>query len=347
MSEKRCFKIDGIALFNEDVCNLYDTWTSPDVIISDGAYGVAGFDGDPKTPKGLVEWYRDHFKKWAERAKPGTTLWFWNTEIGWAKVHPLLEDNGWEYMGCNTWNKGLQHIAGNCNLKKLRGFPVVTEICVQYVKKPFFYVEGEKISLKKWLRHEWDRAKLTLAEANEACGLANAGSRKYLTKDHLWYAPPPEHFEKLVNYANNLGVETGRPYFSVDGLTPLSTAQYANMFPIFDGKYGYTNVWDYPPLHSNERIRVNGSAKYVHLNQKPLDLMKLIIEVSSKKGGVIWEPFGGLFSASLAAYHLNRHAFAAEIDSKMFEIAIKRFEILEESFRVTVKNNDYQLKIDL
>ena len=53
--------------------------------------------------------------------------------------------------------------------------------------------------------------------------------------------------------------------------------------------------------------------------------MKLIIEATSDEGDVIWEPFGGLFSASVAAWHCGRRAFAAEIDSTYYQLGVRRF----------------------
>ncbi len=70
---------------------MYPAWAPPDVIVSDGGYGVLGFEGDTSDHLGLPAWYTPHIKAWAERAKPGTTLWFWNSEIGWAATHPVLE----------------------------------------------------------------------------------------------------------------------------------------------------------------------------------------------------------------------------------------------------------------
>jgi site-specific DNA-methyltransferase (adenine-specific) len=70
------------------------------------------------------------------------------------------------------------------------------------------------------------------------------------------------------------------------------------------------------------------TTKAAHLNQKPLDLMRLIIEASSDENDVVWEPFGGLFSASCAAALLKRKVYAAEIDEAYFSLGINRFENL-------------------
>jgi hypothetical protein len=60
-------------------------------------------------------------------------LWFWNTELGWASVHPVLTAHGWDYVQLMFWNKGRGHVAGNVNGQTIRRFPVVTEVCAFYL----------------------------------------------------------------------------------------------------------------------------------------------------------------------------------------------------------------------
>jgi hypothetical protein len=301
--------------------DLYDEWAAPTVIISDGGYGVLGFEGDTSDHLGLPEWYEPHIKAWSAVANPTTTLWFWNSEIGWASVHPTLEKYGWRYVNCNVWNKGKGHIAGNVNTSKIRRFPVVTEVCVQYV----FEARVNGMPLKKWLLQEWKRTGLPLRAANIACGVADAATRKYLDQGHLWYYPPPEMFGRLQEYANKHGEPSGKPYFSLSGTSPASESEWARMRAKFNCPHGFTNVWDRPALHGKERetaVGLNGKA--VHLNQKPLDLISMLISSSSVEGDVIWEPFGGLFTCCVAARKLGRRAFGAEIDPTYFHFAIER-----------------------
>jgi hypothetical protein len=140
-----------VALFSGDSLEHYQDWEPPTVIISDGAYGVLGFEGDTSDHIDLPDWYQPHIEAWSKAAMPCTTLWFWNSEIGWAVVHPILEKQGWRYVNCNVWNKGKGHIAGNVNTEKIRRFPVVTEVCVQYVRE----VKFNELTLKAWLLQEW------------------------------------------------------------------------------------------------------------------------------------------------------------------------------------------------
>lgn len=307
-----------------DSLELCERWEQPIVIISDGPYGVSGYDGDLHKSDGLAEWYEPHISAWSKHCTAQTTLWFWNTEVGWAEVHPVLKKHGWIYRSCNIWDKGIGHVAGNTNTKTLRRFPVVTEICAHYIRKPqFIYGDQEDVSAQDWLRAEWKRTRLPFSKANEACGVKNAATRKYLTPDHLWYFPPPEVFEKLVEFANKHGDPEGRPYFAMNG-SILTGNQWEQLRGKFHCEAGITNVWNVPAVRGSERIKKNGKA--VHPNQKPLSLMELIIRCSSDEGDVIWEPFGGLCSASIAANRLGRKAFAAEINEEIFLEAFERIE---------------------
>ncbi|MNV38227.1 DNA adenine methyltransferase YhdJ [compost metagenome] len=166
-----------------------------------------------------------------------------------------------------------------------------------------------------------------MRKANEACDVKDVAVRKYLDQGHLWYYPPPEMFEKMALYANTHGNPEGRPYFSENGVAPMTAKDWARYRSKFRCPMGYTNVWDRGALHGRERLKVpHLSSKAAHLNQKPLDLMRLIIEAASDPGDVVWEPFGGLFSASLAASQLGRRAFSSEIDPTYFQLGVSRFE---------------------
>lgn len=317
---------DQVSVRLGDSAEFCKEWDPPTVIVSDGGYGVLGFEGDTSDHLSLPSWYEPHVAAWSRRATAETTLWFWNSEIGWASVHPVLERYGWRYVNANVWNKGVGHIAGNVNTAKIRRFPVVSEVCVQYVLEA--KVDG--LPLKQWLLREWKRTGLSLRKANEACGVADAAVRKYLDQGHLWYYPPPEMFVALQAYANAHGEPAGKPYFSLDGRSPGNAEQWTKLRAQFSCPHGFTNVWDRPALRGTERFKVDGgSGPAVHLNQKPLDLIKMIINASSQEGDVVWEPFGGLFTACVAARSSNRRAFGAEIDPTYFHYGVQR--LIEES----------------
>lgn len=307
-----------------DSLEHYTGWAAPMVIISDGPYGLGKFPGEPVTTKGLAEWYAPHVAEWSRLARPDTTLWFWNSEIGWALVHPILEAHGWEYQECCVWDKGVAHVAGNCNSKTIRGMPVVSEVAVRYTKRAMLpTADGRMLTIKDWVREEWLRSGLAMSKANEACGVKNAATRKYLTQCHLWYFPPPEAMMCMADYCSKHGKpDNGRPYFSLDGSTPLTAEAWDVMRAKWNHTHGLTNVWQSPAVHGTERFRTDTG--YLHANQKPLALLALQISASSDSGDVVWEPFGGLCSAAVSALRLGRRFFASEINPEYFDAALQR-----------------------
>lgn len=93
----------------------------------------------------------------------------------------------------------------------------------------------------------------------------------------------------------------------------------------FHCPYGWTNVWRRPPVHGSERIP-SPKGRAAHPNQKPMDQMEVIIRTSSDEGDAVWEPFGGLFTASIAAYKLRRRAFAVEAAPTYYSMGLKRVQ---------------------
>ena len=317
------FDIDNIHLIHGDALDFYAGWPSPVAIISDGAYGIGGFEGDPRSPAGLMEWYEPHARVWSESARTYTTLWFWNTEVGWANVHPLLDSLGWKYVRCCIWDKGIGHIAGKCNTGTLRQFPCVTEVCVQYVRKNIY----GGIKVQNWLHSEWIRTGLPLFKANEACGVKNAATRKYLALDQAFYFPPREMFEKMRAYANEYGDPAGRPYFCLgddQGQSERLEEAKRDARPRFHCPVGYTNVWKCNTVAGKDRM--------AHPNQKPLELMDLIISSTTDEGDVVWEPFGGVFSGAVSARRLNRSAYASEVSRIYFDAGVERFRDTGQSY---------------
>ena len=314
----------GVAsVYAGNAMDTYADWLTPTCIISDGPYGLGKYPGEPKSPAALDEWYAPHVAMWAKYSKPDTTLWFWNSEIGWANSHSIFEAHGWEYEEVAVWDKGIAHIAGNVNSRTIRGLPVVTEIAVRYTRKLALADEnGRNMPAKEWLRHEWQRSGLPMNQSNEATNTANAATRKYLTQCEMWYFPPGEAVELMSAWCTKYGRSTKRPYFSIDGKSPISAKSWNRMRAKWNHVHGLTNVWCEPPVHNGERVKIGSS--YLHANQKPLKLMERQIASSTDRGEVVWEPFGGLCSASVAAINIGRKAHAAELNPEYVQAAIAR-----------------------
>lgn len=64
----------------------------------------------------------------------------------------------------------------------------------------------------------------------------------------------------------------------------------------------------------------------VHPNEKPLALMRTLIDTLSNKGDAILDPFMGSGTTGVACAKMGRKFTGIEIDRHYFEIACKRIE---------------------
>ena len=211
----------------------------------------------------------------------------------------------------------------------------------QYVRPPEFRRrDGEKLSLQGWLRAEWFRTGLTLGHANRACGCGDMARRRYLVGDHEWSRPPPRAFGRLAAYANRNGDPAGRPYFSLDGVRPLTAAGWARASGDGGGDWerrrgkflcepGLTNVWQFNPVRGAARVKAAGRSCHPH--QKPVGLMERVLRLSSEAGDLAWEPFGGLFTVALAAERSGRWCVSAEVRAKVYAAGVRRIRQAEET----------------
>ena len=69
---------------------------------------------------------------------------------------------------------------------------------------------------------------------------------------------------------------------------------------------------------------ING--KNLHDTEKPVELMKILVENSSNEGDVVLDSFMGIGSTGIACKELNRNFIGIEIDEKYFNIAKERIE---------------------
>lgn len=81
--------------------------------------------------------------------------------------------------------------------------------------------------------------------------------------------------------------------------------------------------------------QVRGSEK-LHPSQKPIELIKELIELSSKENDIIYDPFMGSCSVGVACKELKRHFIGCEIDREIFNITLKRLDKYE-NIKITLE----------
>jgi site-specific DNA-methyltransferase (adenine-specific) len=68
---------------------------------------------------------------------------------------------------------------------------------------------------------------------------------------------------------------------------------------------------------ANDVLMYDVPEQRIHATEKPVDLLKYLIELSSSKGDLVVDPFAGSFSVGRAAKLSDRRAIGAEIDADM------------------------------
>lgn len=85
----------------------------------------------------------------------------------------------------------------------------------------------------------------------------------------------------------------------------------------------------------NKKLK-DKKGKNLHNTEKPVKLMKILIENSSKEDDVVLDPFMGIGAVGVACRQSNRSFIGIEIDKKYFDIATKRIngDIYAEQIRM-------------
>ena len=66
--------------------------------------------------------------------------------------------------------------------------------------------------------------------------------------------------------------------------------------------------------------------KNIHDTEKPIDLMKILVENSSQENELVLDPFMGIGSTGIACKELNRDFIGVELDEKYYNIAQSRID---------------------
>ena len=89
------------------------------------------------------------------------------------------------------------------------------------------------------------------------------------------------------------------------------------------GKVG-ANVWVIPLCTGNERLK-NEEGNKLHTTQKPVELLRRVISITSDEGDVVFDPLSGTGTTGFVAKALNRNFIMIEKEEKYTEGAKKRF----------------------
>lgn len=84
---------------------------------------------------------------------------------------------------------------------------------------------------------------------------------------------------------------------------------------------GTADILDVP----NKKLK-GEDGKNLHDAEKPVELMKILIDNSTKENDVVLEPFAGISSTLIACKELNRQYIGFELDENYYNISLQRLK---------------------
>ena len=86
----------------------------------------------------------------------------------------------------------------------------------------------------------------------------------------------------------------------------------------------FTNVWSFlPPYRQTGRA---GKGIYNHPTEKPLEIMKRLVEMLTPEGGTVLDPFAGSGTTAVACKELGRNYICIEKELEYYQIAKQRID---------------------
>lgn len=147
------------------------------------------------------------------------------------------------------------------------------------------------------------------------------------------------HFYIMTNHKNlhemlNVGKETGFHFIKsliwnkgnkIMGQAYMSQFEYILFFR--KGKFKKINNCGTADILEVANKKTKGEdGKNLHDTEKPVDLMRVLVENSSNEGDIVLDPFMGIGSTIIACIDTGRHGVGIEIDEHYYNIAQKRIE---------------------
>lgn len=269
---------------------------SVDLVVADPPYWkVVGekWDYQWKTEKDYVEWSLKWIKEVSRILRIGGTFYCFGYFRTLSLLVPHLKEMGLELRQQIIIDKGIRAISGRAT-KKYKMFPNVTESIL-------FIIKDNKQFVKPFLKERQKALGLTAKQINEALGVKSNGGGMwsiYTGKNVCEQFPTEELWNKLSKI--------------LDFECP-----YKKVAQTFNPQIGYTDVWTDIDFYKE---------KHLHPTQKPLKLIRRLIEASSNEGDIVLDPFSGAGSTQISSIQLKRHYIGIELDEEYYKIGLQRIK---------------------
>ena len=152
----------------------------------------------------------------------------------------------------------------------------------------------------------------------------------WLVNDVIWHKknPTPNFMGTRLNNSHETLIWATKSKKSKYTFN-YKTAKELNVDSVAEDEYGkgvrkqMGSVWRFPVCSGSERLKDENGEK-LHSTQKPLEMLERIIAISSKKGDLVLDPFGGTMTTGVAAKKLGRNYLMLEREPKYCKFGEQR-----------------------
>jgi adenine-specific DNA-methyltransferase len=267
---------------------------SIDLIIADPPYWkVIGekWDYEWRTEQDYVEWSLKWIKEATRVLRKGGSFYLFGYFRNLALLVPYFDELGLELRQQILVDKGMRSVSGRAT-KNYKLFPNTTESIL-------FIIKDSKPFTRQFLKERQKQLKISSKEINERLGVKSNGGGMWsiYTGDNICEQVPTfELWQKLQEVLE----------FNMD---------YYKITQTFNAQMGLTDIWRDIDFYSEKRF---------HPTQKPIKLIKRLIEASSREGDTVLDPFGGSGSTAAACLQLNRYFTIIEKDEEYYDLIQRR-----------------------
>lgn len=275
---------------------------SIDLVIADPPYWkVVGekWDYQWRTEEDYVEWSLKWIEEVARVLRIGGTFYCFGYFRTLALLVPHLKEMGLELRQQIIVDKGMRSVSGRAT-KKYKIFPNVTESIL-------FIIKDNKKFVKPFLKSRQTALGMSAKQINEALGVKSNGGGMwsiYTGKNVCEQFPTEALWNKLSEV--------------LDFECP-----YDRVAQTFHPQMGFTDVWTDIDFYKE---------RHLHPTQKPLKLVRRLIDASSNVGDLVLDPFSGSGTTQLCCKQSGRHYIGIEIDEKYYRIGLARLQEEEHLF---------------
>lgn len=148
-------------------------------------------------------------------------------------------------------------------------------------------------------------------------------------------------------------------FFEKHNFKAIDTLVWQKPDPLpLNGKTKFLNAWESAIIgkkngayfggyctHNIFKYQAPKGKNRIHPTQKPLGLIKELIELTTKRSGIVLDPFMGSGTTAIACTHLGRHFVGFEIDKKYCTTARKIVEKEAMLLKEQTKLRNYTLEL--